>query len=564
MVAFVLAFLFRTFIAEAFVIPTGSMAPTLFGRHKDVVCPQCGLEYEVGSSVEMNGDGNVLLGRITHASCPNCRYRANIKNLLSFKGDRILVNKFPFELGNPGRWDVCVFKFPEDPERNYIKRLVGLPGETIRIQRGDVYARPKGEADFRILRKSDPGKQLAIQILVADDELPPRKLLEQGWPERWAGMQPGDGETAIGGWNDASDAAQLDPKQRSHRLQANDWTWLRYRNFVPSRLDWDGIEAGIAPAPPRPQLVTDYYAYNSFDKDRSDGKLFWVGDLTVSGTAVVSNVGKEQPALLLELVEGVRKYRCEIGLLTGTATLSHNDDLNADGPPIVLATAATSVRGAGSYRFDYANVDDRVCLWINGRLVPFGEQAEYEPPALPDPQDGDLLPIGLAARDMTVTFSELKVRRDIYYRADQDQDAGDRILNHEETVEVSDFIGHQLDEVLSDPAQYARLYGTNGRTAEFTELRDGEYFMMGDNSPESLDSRLWSNNRGAANRHAVPRNAFVGKAFLIYWPHGIPFLNGGQGFPVMSHAVGGRNVENYPAYTAPFYPQFGRLFKRIR
>ena len=41
-IAFVLAFLFRTFEAEAFVIPTGSMAPTLMGRHKDLVCPKCG------------------------------------------------------------------------------------------------------------------------------------------------------------------------------------------------------------------------------------------------------------------------------------------------------------------------------------------------------------------------------------------------------------------------------------------------------------------------------------------------------------------------------------------
>ena len=39
-IAFVLAFLFRTFEAEAFVIPTGSMAPTLMGRHKDVICPE--------------------------------------------------------------------------------------------------------------------------------------------------------------------------------------------------------------------------------------------------------------------------------------------------------------------------------------------------------------------------------------------------------------------------------------------------------------------------------------------------------------------------------------------
>ena len=55
-VAFVLAFLFRTFEAEAFVIPTGSMAPTLQGRHKDLVCPECGLGYRVGASSEVDDD----------------------------------------------------------------------------------------------------------------------------------------------------------------------------------------------------------------------------------------------------------------------------------------------------------------------------------------------------------------------------------------------------------------------------------------------------------------------------------------------------------------------------
>ena len=49
-VAFILAFLFRTFEAEAFVIPTGSMAPTLFGRHKECHCSQCGWDFQIGAS----------------------------------------------------------------------------------------------------------------------------------------------------------------------------------------------------------------------------------------------------------------------------------------------------------------------------------------------------------------------------------------------------------------------------------------------------------------------------------------------------------------------------------
>src|SRR5581483_10569112 len=48
-IAFVLAFLFRTFEAEAFVIPTGSMATTLMGRHLDIDCPECGFRYQVGA-----------------------------------------------------------------------------------------------------------------------------------------------------------------------------------------------------------------------------------------------------------------------------------------------------------------------------------------------------------------------------------------------------------------------------------------------------------------------------------------------------------------------------------
>jgi len=53
--------------------------------------------------------------------------------------DRILVNKIKYAVGTPERWQVLVFKDPHDPSRNFIKRLVGLPGETIRIEDGEIY-----------------------------------------------------------------------------------------------------------------------------------------------------------------------------------------------------------------------------------------------------------------------------------------------------------------------------------------------------------------------------------------------------------------------------------------
>ena len=103
---------------------------------------------------------------------------------------------------------------------------------------------------------------------------------------------------------------------------------------------------------------------------------------------------------------------------------------------------------------------------------------------------------------------------------------------------------------------------------EFGALSADEFFVMGDNSPRSQDSRLWPNRRHAHNRHAVPRQALLGKAFFIYWPHGIPFLNGGKGFRILNHSAyrdhrGDPVVETYPEYEFPFYPQWWR-WKRIQ
>src|SRR6476619_3744568 len=112
-IAFVLAFLFRTFEAEAFVIPTGSMAPTLMGRHKDVVCPECDYRYQTNASSEMD-DNRRTSTSIASTNCPNCHFWLKLDeyadpNQGSFSGDRIIVSKFAYDLAEPRRWDVIVF-----------------------------------------------------------------------------------------------------------------------------------------------------------------------------------------------------------------------------------------------------------------------------------------------------------------------------------------------------------------------------------------------------------------------------------------------------------------------
>ena len=104
-IAFVLAFLFKTFQAEAYVIPTGSMAPTLYGRHKEVHCEACGFDFAVGASTEIDQASGLLIARIEEAVCVNCGYKNNAKDAPVFNGDRILVNK---QVDGFERFDVVV------------------------------------------------------------------------------------------------------------------------------------------------------------------------------------------------------------------------------------------------------------------------------------------------------------------------------------------------------------------------------------------------------------------------------------------------------------------------
>lgn len=53
--------------------------------------------------------------------------------------ERIFINKFIYRLEPIQRGDIVVFRFPRDPSKSFIKRVVGLPGEMVEIRRGVVY-----------------------------------------------------------------------------------------------------------------------------------------------------------------------------------------------------------------------------------------------------------------------------------------------------------------------------------------------------------------------------------------------------------------------------------------
>lgn len=91
-------------------------------------------------------------------------------------GQYLLVNKLAYRLGEYSRGDVIVFRYPNDPSKDYIKRVVGLPGDTVEIRDGVLYV--NGEAanepynHFPMVRNIAPQTVEAGNLYVLGDNRP--------------------------------------------------------------------------------------------------------------------------------------------------------------------------------------------------------------------------------------------------------------------------------------------------------------------------------------------------------------------------------------------------------
>ena len=140
---------------------------------------------------------------------------------------------------------MVVFKYPEEPKINYIKRCVGLPNETIEIRQGNVYR--VTENGTEILRKDDPNKQRVLQLAVYNNDHPERPLIECRMARALGGGQEGPGtrmRSPAGrptrtGWTADSEARSFHLTQE--RAGGNALRWIRYRNFVPKTSDWETL-----------------------------------------------------------------------------------------------------------------------------------------------------------------------------------------------------------------------------------------------------------------------------------------------------------------------------------
>lgn len=83
--------------------------------------------------------------------------------------DRVFINKFVYHVASIHRGDIVVFHYPRDPEKSYIKRIIAVPGDRLRIDRGQVYLNDKLLPEPYVPLKYRDTRSMP-EIVLPDDE----------------------------------------------------------------------------------------------------------------------------------------------------------------------------------------------------------------------------------------------------------------------------------------------------------------------------------------------------------------------------------------------------------
>lgn len=369
--------LFRTWQVENFVVPSGSMAGTLLGIHRAVECRACGYRFTCGSGAI---DGFPVAE--ARAVCPNCDFSENpLGSLTDIAGDRLLVAKQAFRFRPPRRWEVAVFRRPDVANKVFVKRIAGLPGESIQIRDGDVYA--GGEVQRKSL-----AEQRAVAIVVHDSQFPPSDIETA---ERWRG----DASESLwrrehtGYFHPAEPAPRAVAPTDPDQLPV-DWLTYRHLRRIP------GQREGFAEAP-----IEDDYGYN---QTRPIEEPAEVVDLMLSCRIRAFGRGN----LLLFATDGREQFVVRIDPHGRQIALEHNGVQvaarvhDADAPQALFA---------GESLIELSLFDRQLLLALDGQLAlpPY----QIEPSDLP--RAPTARPLAIGTRGLGLDVRALRVLRDTYY-----------------------------------------------------------------------------------------------------------------------------------------------------
>ncbi|MDY6913384.1 MAG: signal peptidase I [Planctomycetota bacterium] len=533
-VAIMLALVLRAFMVEAFVIPTGSMAPRLMGEHWDLRCPQCGYEYAFGlprEAAQHFSRSRKLTP--TGATCPNCGhpYPYTARPAYVNGGDRVLVLKYIYSFKDPRPWDVVVFRNPQNNRENYIKRLIGMPGETIEIVHGNIFFKAEGDSAWQIREKPLRAQREMWQILYDNDYHPSGDVGEDR-SERW--RQPR--WRVVEGAEECWDLAGFEGRR-----------FAFHGGPGPGRIAFQAPKGAFLP----------HYGYNLPRAENSviDAEVDICSDLKLSSTFVPK---EPRGRVTLMLTSFEHEFQAELHT-DGTAFLRCKSPDGTGGKWVEwgrrrLAKPLQVDRG---YALALTHVDLRVTFEIDGEPVLVSTRRQYsadydslkkrlaELPDRPIPTPR----IAIETDGGRCELWHVRLLRDVYYTCPTLGDVSNGVQGH---------YARRLRRLgLLDVRKGMTGWGTTDNPIALARHADrpdlDEFFVLGDNSPQSLDGRAWTSaapslrlwqkngrilrtyENGAKPLYqlgTVPRYNMIGRALLVYWPSGFR-LPGLPGLPLL-------------------------------
>ncbi len=501
-IAFVMAFVFRAFVIEPFIIPTGSMAPTLMGAHVQILSPETGAEWPIDAPYKVGPPGQQVpapvqgtADRPLRVHDPMTTQELNItKGLPTQAGDRILVFKYLFGIYDPQRWDVVVFKAPHDPGVNYIKRLIALPGEQLAIVDGDIFTRtpPSGEAIAPGASAWDlPGWQIQ------------RKMSERVQRTAWQSVFSSDYQPL-----NESVRTRAGKLFKSPWLGGSGWSIdgksvYEYAGGGATSLAWDEDN----------WPVVDDYPYNEV---ASRATRFAVSDVAMS-----AGIEPKGPGLVVAGVVRTRghEFRAEIhgrdvtlkmGMLQGSAT--EESATPSEWKTIGSGTLDRELAPGRVTNVEFWHVDQALQVWVDGTCVATGPY-DWNPAERlrwttglsvqdvieKDGHTGNVLAVGELYPKPRIhwelsgpaSMRRVSLKRDLFYQPSNPTNSG-------------------------KPPRAAHPLSTMTLTPD-------QFFVCGDNSPASLDARLWPKPEEWVAKidpteGVVPRSLMIGRAFYVYFP----------------------------------------------
>ena len=387
-VGFVCFFLLvRTFAIEPFGVPTGSMAPALIGNHREAPCPRCGYPVTVGAPTGHTGD------HYSNVGCPNCGKRVSLADARDLNGDRLMVDKNVFNVRHPRRWEMGVFHCPDTNDAKeyrkiYVKRVVGLPGESLTIQDGDVYANGellrKGLAELRETR-----------VTVFEMAYTPTP---SGWNQRWL-TEPVENDPRL------PPTAARPSEPASNSVVRGGELFLDANN--PEAIagviyrQWNLDDRKEEP-------IRAWASYNSRSGLTNDVPP--VHDFAFEAEVQVEAASPDA-GFTCRLFDGVDSVSADVTVgakANGRATITH------DGHGPLAAVRGVSLEPGRTHRVEFSFIDRRAILAIDGKDVLPSTNPPADLPAVAKRADV-VRPLQLRARGCRLVVKNLRIYRDTHY-----------------------------------------------------------------------------------------------------------------------------------------------------